>query len=58
MRAGQLRKRVTIQSYSAPRDNFGAEEPKTWSTFATVWAAVELTFLADCLLTIQAIAVV
>ncbi len=41
MRAGELNKRITIQTKGTPtRDSFGAEVI-AWSTFATVWAAVE-----------------
>lgn len=40
MRAGQLRKRVAIQSYTATQDAYGAET-KTWTTQRTVWAGVE-----------------
>lgn len=37
---GKLRHRVTIESSSASRDEFGGEV-LTWATVATVWAAVE-----------------
>lgn len=40
MRAGTLRHRITIQQPSASQDTYG-EEIITWSTWATVWAAVE-----------------
>ena len=40
MRAGKLNKRITIQSKAASKDTYG-EETITWSTWATVWAAVE-----------------
>lgn len=40
MEAGKLRHRVTIKSKSATRDTFGGEVI-TWTTYATVWAAVE-----------------
>ena len=40
MKAGDLRNRVIIQSKSVTRDGYGAEVI-TWSTHATVWAAVE-----------------
>ena len=40
MRAGELRHRVTIKSKGASRDTFG-QETITWTTVATVWAAVE-----------------
>ena len=38
MRAGELRSRITIESYTATRDSMGGEV-KTWSTVATVWAS-------------------
>lgn len=37
---GDLRHQIVIQSKDLRQDSFGAETP-TWSTFATVWAAVE-----------------
>ena len=40
MRAGDLRNRVVIQNRTATQDTYGGEVP-TWSTVATVWAAVE-----------------
>ena len=40
MRAGDLRHRVTIKAKSVARDDYG-QETITWTTFATVWAAVE-----------------
>ncbi len=40
MRAGDLRHRVTIKSKTAARDDYG-QETITWTTFATIWAAVE-----------------
>ena len=40
MRAGQLRHRVTIQTPGGSASAFG-EVAETWSTVATVWAAVE-----------------
>lgn len=40
MQLGKLRHRVTIESSSASRDEFGGEV-LTWATVATVWAAVE-----------------
>lgn len=41
MRAGRLRRRVTIQQNPSPtQDTFGAEE-ESWSDVDTVWAAVE-----------------
>ena len=40
MRIGPLRHRVVIQSETATQDTYGGEV-LTWSTVATVWAAVE-----------------
>jgi len=40
MRAGQLRQRIKIQSKTATQDSYGDEEI-TYTTWATVWAAVE-----------------
>lgn len=40
MRAGELRQRVVIQSKSAVKNEYG-EPIYSWSTLATVWAAVE-----------------
>jgi SPP1 family predicted phage head-tail adaptor len=40
MEAGRLRHRVTIKSKSVTRDTFGGETV-SWTTTATVWAAVE-----------------
>lgn len=40
MRSGLLRKRITIQSASSARDNFGAVE-NTWSDVGSRWASVE-----------------
>ncbi len=40
MRAGDLRQRVTIQQASYTRNAY-AERVTNWSTFATVWGAVE-----------------
>ena len=39
MRAGQLRHRITIQSYTTT--NTQGEISKTWSTHAKVWANIE-----------------
>ena len=39
MKAGQLRHRITIQSYTTT--NTHGEITKTWSTFKTVWARIE-----------------
>lgn len=40
MRAGQLRKKVTIERYATARGSYG-EEVETWSTLLAVWAAIE-----------------
>lgn len=40
MRAGQLRHRVTIQQFTQTQNEYG-EIVEGWTTFATVWAAVE-----------------
>lgn len=40
MRAGRLRRRVTIQEKTVSRNSYG-EEIITWSDVDTVWAAVE-----------------
>lgn len=40
IRAGNLDRRITIQVASEMNDSFG-EPIKTWTTFATVWAAFE-----------------
>ena len=40
MRAGDLRRRVTIQQKSVTRDTYGAEVI-SWTDVATVWASVE-----------------
>lgn len=42
MRAGRLRHRVTIETPSGSASAFG-EVAQSWSTVATVWAAVEPT---------------
>lgn len=42
MRAGRLRHRVTIETPGGTSSAFG-EVAQTWSTLATVWAAVEPT---------------
>lgn len=39
MRAGDLRRRVTLQSRSTIKDSFGAQST-AWSDVATVWAEV------------------
>lgn len=38
MRAGELRNRITIESYTATRGTMGGEV-KTWATVATIWAS-------------------
>lgn len=40
MRAGRLRKRVTIQAKTVVRDGYGGETVN-WSDMATIWASVE-----------------
>lgn len=40
MRAGRLNRRITIQNYTTTQDANG-NIVQTWTTFATVWAAVE-----------------
>lgn len=40
MRAGQLNKKVTVQSYTSAANSFG-EMIETWSTYATRNASVE-----------------
>jgi len=40
MRAGKLRHRVIFKASSAVKDGYGAET-LTWTTYATVWAAIE-----------------
>ena len=40
MRAGTLRRRVTIQQQTSTVDDFGEPED-TWADVATVWASVE-----------------
>jgi len=39
MRAGDLRRQITLQSRSTTRDTFG-EPALTWTNVATVWAAI------------------
>jgi SPP1 family predicted phage head-tail adaptor len=39
MEAGKLNKRITIQQQSTTQDSYG-EAVNTWTTFATVWAAI------------------
>jgi SPP1 family predicted phage head-tail adaptor len=41
MRAGRLRHRIALQSVTGyTQDDIGGEKP-VWTTYATVWAAVE-----------------
>lgn len=40
MRAGRLRRRITLQKQTRTPDGFGGEIV-TWSTVATVWAGVQ-----------------
>ena len=40
MRTGRLRHRVKIQDYTESQNTFG-ETTKTWTDYATVWAAIE-----------------
>ncbi len=40
MRAGDLDQRVTLESYTTTQDDWG-QPIEGWTTFATVWAAVE-----------------
>jgi SPP1 family predicted phage head-tail adaptor len=40
MRAGQLRHRITIEQPTQAKNSIG-EVVLTWSTFSTVWAAIE-----------------
>lgn len=40
MRAGRLRKKVTIERYTTARGTYG-EETETWATLLSVWAAIE-----------------
>lgn len=40
MRSGNLRQRVQIQNFTQAQDDYG-QPIETWSTAATVWAAVE-----------------
>jgi len=41
MQAGQMDRRVVIESAGSTLDTFG-ESIETWSTFATVWASVRV----------------
>ena len=41
MRAGRLRHRVSIRALQAAKDPTNGQVTKTWSEFATVFAAVE-----------------
>ena len=40
MQAGRLRHRITIQTFTTTKDEFG-QPVETWDTFDTVWASVE-----------------
>lgn len=40
MNAGKLRHKVCLQSCSTSKDSYG-EDIKTWTSFATAWAAIE-----------------
>ena len=40
MRAGNLRHRVTIQTFTTTTDSYG-QPIESWATFAEVWGAVE-----------------
>lgn len=40
MRAGRLRKKVTIERYTTARGSYG-EEVETWATLLSVWASIE-----------------
>ena len=42
MRAGKLRHKVELQSYTEARDDFGAAI-ETYSTYAKVWASINPT---------------
>ena len=39
-RAGELRRRIVVQSKTDAQDTFGEADP-TWGTLATVWADIE-----------------
>lgn len=41
MRAGRLRKRITIETISATTRNTYGEEIPTWSTYLSAWASIE-----------------
>ena len=41
MQGGRLRHRVALQSATTAKNAVG-EDTRTWATFATVWAAVEV----------------
>jgi len=40
LRAGRLRHRVELQSVTRTQDGYG-EADESWSTYTTVWAAIE-----------------
>jgi SPP1 family predicted phage head-tail adaptor len=40
MKAGELNKRISLQSSTPALGTFG-DQSKTWTTYATVWAAIE-----------------
>jgi len=40
MRAGELRRKVTIQNATITQDSYGAKI-ETWGTFVAVWASIE-----------------
>lgn len=35
---GSLKHLVALQRYTAARDGYGAEQPRTWTSYAAVWA--------------------
>lgn len=40
MRAGRLKRKVTIERYTTARGDYG-EEVETWATLLAVWASIE-----------------
>lgn len=46
MRAGQLRHRVTLQSFTATQNGYG-EESRSYSDSATAWASIEPVTAAE-----------
>lgn len=40
MKAGELDRRITLETYTTTKNSYGEEE-KTWSTLATVWAKID-----------------